>query len=315
MRHKQIKFRGSCGSRDISAQIWLPDAQPLALVQVAHEMNGHGGRYADFARWLTERGLALAVHDQMGHGLTAGERENLGYFAPQQGWLHALADIRRFSALLRTRYPHTPLFLLGQSMGSFMARDILIRYEEDYQGVILCGTRHNPGFQYLLGIAACDLAAIRHGRQGKSRMVRDLCMGGYARQFAGEGNAAAWLSRDRAAMEAYARDAYCRFIPSIAMFREVFRGMRHMDCPRYFRCLRQDLPLLLVSGSDDAVGGRGKNISRLYRRLHYAGLKDVELLLYPGGRHEMLHEVNKYQVYADIFDWLRERMPQPADGN
>lgn len=310
MRHKRIIFPDASGSCDIHAQIWLPDRPPQAILQVAHGLNEYGGRYAGFAAWLSERGVALAVHDHMGHGETAGEREKLGLFAPKNGWLYAINDIRNFSALLRRWYPHTPLFLLGHSMGSFMVRDILIRYDDAYDGILLSGTCHFPVKTYIAALLACDIAALRHGRHGKSRTLRNFCFGGYARRFRQEASNAAWLSRDPALHAVYAQDPYCRFTPKISMFREVFQGMRHMDRPRNFRRMRKDLPLLLFSGDADGVGGMGRGVSKAYRLFHQAGLRDVELLLYPGGRHIMLAELNKLEVYEDIYQWLLEHLPQ-----
>lgn len=37
-------------------------------------------------------------------------------------------------------------------------------------------------------------------------------------------------------------------------------------------------------------------------------MKDVSIKLYPGGRHEMLNEINKDEVYTDILTWLGSKI-------
>lgn len=309
MRHKQILFRDASDTQDIHAQLWLPDTEPAAIVQVVHGINEYGGRYQRFALFLVAQGLGLAVHDHMGHGDTAADGGRLGYFAPQEGWKHARQDIRSFSARLRDKYPQTPLFLFAHSMGSFLTRGLLIDYDGDYAGVILSGTGSMPALLYDFGLLACDLARLRRGREGRSKFVQALLFGGFAHKFADEHHAMAWLSRDANVYRQYGRDPYCRFLPSIAMYRELLRGMRYVNKPARYAKVRKDLPLLLVSGDHDPVGGMGKGVSQVYRRYRDAGLQDVELLLYPGGRHEMLNEINQDEVYQDILEWLRERLP------
>lgn len=309
MRHKQILFRDNSGSVDIHAQLWLPDREPRLLLQVVHGINEYGGRYADFAHFLCQREIGLAVHDQLGHGLTAASLgpDRLGYFAPEQGWRNAIADIRHFSARLRDRFPGLPLVLLGHSMGSFMTRCLLIDFDDTYAAVILSGTGCNNRLSYLVAELACRLELLRLGPEGRSKLLQGLALGSYIRRFAEEKHPAAWITSDRQEYHRYGKDPWCRFLPSIRMYQEMFRGMRYMDRAANYRRLPQDLPLLLVSGKDDPVGGCGRGVSAVYRRLEQAGVADVELLLYPGGRHEMLHEVNKDQVYQDIFQWMTEK--------
>lgn len=312
MRHKCICFRDASGTQDIHAQLWLPDSAPRAIVQVVHGINEHGGRYASFAQYLAVFNIGLAVHDQMGHGDTAAACGRFGYFAPQDGWKNLLQDILFFRRQLVSKFPGLPIFLFGHSMGSFAVRCLLIDDDTAYDGVILSGTGSNPRWLYDFGLFVCLLARLRHGKEGKSKLLQLLCFGRFARLFAAEAHPMAWLSRVEQVYRDYAKDPYCRFLPSISMYREMFRAMRYMDQPAGYAKVRRDIPLLLVSGDQDPVGGMGKGISRVYRRYCDAGLQDVELLLYPGGRHEMLHEQNRDEVFGDILEWLCARIDRAA---
>lgn len=308
MADQEYFFPDSSGTAQICAQIWQPEGRPRAILQIVHGINEYAGRYDTFARFLAGRGVAVAAHDHMGHGKSVAEGRRLGYFAPADGWMHSLNDIRNFTAQLHERWPDTPLFIMGHSMGSFMMRDSLIRFDDGFTGVILSGTGCNWQLLYTVGIALCGLTLKTKGPLAKSRLVRDMCFGGYSKIYADENNSAAWISRDPAVYQAYVADPWCRFMPSVEMFRQLFRGMRHMDAPKNYARIRRDIPLLLMSGDADPVGGFGKGVGKVYQRLQQAGCADVELLLYPGSRHEVLNDYDKEQAYGDILEWMEEKL-------
>jgi len=312
LKERSFYFADNSGACRLLAQIWEPEERPRAVLQIVHGINEYGGRYASFAAFLTAHGFAVAAHDLMGHGGSVAEGQPHGYFAQRQGWLNCLADLRNFSQELRRQYPGLPLFLLGHSIGSFMVRDTLIRFDDSFGGVILSGTGCNPRLRYDLGLLVCGAAKLLRGAKGKSRLVRDMCFGRFAKAYAAEHKIIAWLSRDPAVYSAYAEDPQCRFLPSIELIRQMLLGMRHMDDLRRYRRIRRDIPLLLVSGAADPVGDFGKGVSRVYRRLLAAGCADTELLLYPGARHEVLSDPDKEQAYHDILEWLEEKLPDRA---
>lgn len=308
MEHHSYYFPDASNTAQLFAQYWQPEQPPRAILQIIHGVNEYGGRYATFAHYLTERGFAVAVHDQMGHGASVAAGEKHGLWAEQDGWMSALADINNFTAQLRQKWPDTPLFLFGHSLGSFMLRDLLIREAGDYAGAVISGTGSNAALLYDAGIALCAMMKLFKGGRGKSPLVRDMCFGGYSKAYASENNSAAWISRDPAVYEAYVRDPWCRFLPSIELFSQMFKGMRHMDAPANYRHIRSDLPLLMISGDADPVGNFGKGTKLVYERLRQAGCRDLQLKLYPGARHEVLNELCKEQAYQDIAEWLEQRL-------
>ena len=77
----------------------------------------------------------------------------------------------------------------------------------------------------------------------------------------------------------------------------------------YEECLKKiprDLPVLLISGGMDPVGSFGKGPRQVAARLRTAGMKKVQLNIYPEDRHEVLNELNKEEVNADIFSFLED---------
>ena len=63
---------------------------------------------------------------------------------------------------------------------------------------------------------------------------------------------------------------------------------------------RKDIPILIISGEDDPVGGYGNGIRKIYKLYKNAGIEDVRLKLFPGDRHELLNEIDKDAVMEEI---------------
>ena len=72
--------------------------------------------------------------------------------------------------------------------------------------------------------------------------------------------------------------------------------------------MNKDMPVYFMSGDMDPVGECGKGVQKAYNNFLEAGMKDVSIKLYPGGRHEMLNEINKDEVYYDILTWLGSKI-------
>ncbi|MDO4582411.1 MAG: alpha/beta hydrolase [Bacillota bacterium] len=308
VRHEEFSYAAQGFGAAIYAQLFIPDGEPRGVLQIAHGVNEYSGRYREFALFLAERGFIVAANDHAGHGRSSSDAYPLGYFAPRHGYKCALADMRTLYKTVSLRYPDAPYFLFGHSMGSFFAENYLSVYDDDLAGVILSGAGRQPRTVLLTGRVLASLIMLFKGRDYKSRLMVGLCFGGYNKKFDAATRLPVWLSRDGQIAAAYAADPYCRFRPAAEMIRQIFIAMADKDKRRHLRRVKKAQPLLFVSGADDPVGGFGSGVSRIFSRYCKRGLTDVSLLLYPEGRHEMLNELNKRQVYDDILQWLEERV-------
>ena len=72
--------------------------------------------------------------------------------------------------------------------------------------------------------------------------------------------------------------------------------------------MKKTMPVYFMSGEADPVGEYGKGVSKAYKMFCDVGMKDVMIRLYPEGRHEMLNEINRADVYRDILNWLNEKV-------
>ena len=287
---------------------WLPDGDPKAVVQVAHGMAEHSARYARLAEALTAAGYAVYAHDHRGHGRTAGPDDH-GSFADHDGWGTVVADLRAVGEHARAEHPGLPLFLLGHSMGSFLARAAVIEDGRDLAGLVLSGTGGDPGLLGRVGAGVAAAQARVRGRRHRSGLMDTLTFGQYNKAFAPNRTGYDWLSRDDAEVDAYVADPMCGEVFSAGFFADLLSGLGPINDPKKVAGVRRDLPVLLLAGDADPVGEQGKGPRAVAQQYREAGLLDVTCTLYPGARHEIFNETNRDEVVGDLVRWLDAHLP------
>ena len=278
-------------------------ARPRGIIVIAHGMAEHASRYARFAASAVEEGYAVLAQDHRGHGATAAP-DGFGFVAEQDGWDTVVADMSTVMDAARRAWPDVPVFLMGHSWGSFLARDLAARRGGELAGLILLGT--GAGIGALAGPAAaiCAGESRLRGPRRPSRLLNALAFGPYQRHFAPNRTEADWISRDAKEVDRYVADPWCGFVCTSSFFRDLVAGQGAVNTASHAAAVPADLPMLLASGDRDPVGAMGRGVQRaatLYRR---AGVREVAVILYPGGRHELLNETNRDRVTGDILTWI-----------
>src|SRR4029077_408850 len=85
--------------------------------------------------------------------------------------------------------------------------------------------------------------------------------------------------------------------------------------PVALRSIRDDLPIYLFSGGEDPVGQQLRGLHRLIGRYRDAVLRDIAFDFYPGGRHEMLNEINRRQVQSRLLGWISQTLEELNDND
>jgi lysophospholipase L2 len=150
-----------------------------------------------------------------------------------------------------------------------------------------------------------SLECSRRGTHYYSRALQELAFGPFNRAFENPRTAFDWLSRDRAQVDAYLRDPLCGFTMTTGFFKALVGLTLTVSKPRRIARMSKDLPILLISGANDPVGGQGKGVRAVARTLQKAGLSEVTMRLYPEARHEILNELNRDEVIADLLAWAQ----------
>lgn len=303
---ENFKFTTKKGT-SINAYKWLPTGEIKAIVQISHGMNEYILRYDEFASFLSQKGYLVYGNDHLGHGDSLLEGEGLGYISHEDGFLDMLEEMKSLTDLIREEYGDLKLFIFSHSMGSFLAQRYIEIYGDKIDGLILSGTNGRPPALLNIGIVLSNLIMKTGGRGKKSKMIDSLSFGSYNKKFSPKRTDFDWISSDQAEVDKYIADPLCGNLFPVSFFHDLYRGMKSIHEDENLKEIPKDLPIYIFAGTDDPVGNYGKGIVDLkdiYKRL---GLKDVEYKLYEAGRHEMLNEVNRFEVMIDILNWLEAR--------
>ena len=302
-------YRTAADGEKIFSRSWVCE-HPDGVLVIAHGMAEHSARYDDLACYLAEGGFAVYMNDHRGHGQTGPVD---GWFAESGGWEKVVEDLHDLAKEAAGQHPGLPVFLMGHSMGSFLARSYLTRYGRELAGCILSGTAGpNPATGLALKLASfqCRLA----GSRSKGKLLNRMAFGAYNKRIEKPVNAFAWLSRDEQVCRVYEQDPKCGFPFTAGGFRDLFTGLTEISAPEWAGKVPPELPVFLLAGEEDPVGAYGAGPTAVAESLKAAGGKEITLKLYPGMRHECHNELGKEEVYQDVLGWLDEHLPREAQG-
>ena len=311
-KFEDFYFPSSTGCNQIHARKCLPEGQPRAVVQIAHGIAEHIDRYDDFAAFLASNGFVVVGNDHLGHGKSIASPAEQGFFAEQDGWTHVVDDMEILHDKLRAEYPDLPYIFFGHSMGSFLTRTYLIRHPRKYDAAIISGTGHQGAPLVLAGNAAAGLMVKLKGPRADGQALNDMAFGSYCKKIPEPRTPFDWLSRDPASVDKYIADPLCGFVAKVSLYRDMMQGVKFITNQKNIDRMGKEQPIYFMSGEDDPVGDYGAGVEKAYKAFLHAGVKDVTIRLYPGGRHEMLNEINKEDVYKDILNWLNSKMDKIA---
>jgi len=279
----EFRFTSADGLPVASAR-WDSRSQARGVVQIAHGMGEHIGRYADLIEALVSAGVTVYGNDHRGHGRTAPFPTQLGDFGAG-GFDLLVADMVRLSRIAREEKPDKPLVLLGHSMGSFAAQQYVLEHSREIDGLILSGSGALDGLALLAGSAPPGSNILN----APFEPARTPCD---------------WLSRDNRAVDRFLSDPLCFEQLQPASFASFLAAAPRLSDPAGLRKIRGDLPIYLFSGSKDPVGQQLEGVRTLMERYRQAGIRDIRHDFYPGGRHEMLNEINRREVSRNLLNWL-----------
>ncbi len=305
---KDFYFNSSTGKNKIHARMCVPDAEPRAIVQIIHGIAEYIDRYDEFMSFLADNGIIAVGTDHLGHGKSIESEEQTGFFAYDNGWDYAVRDEEVLRLAMHENYPELPIIVFGHSMGSFMARTLLIRYPDAFNAAIISGTGNQGAALVNGGLFMGNLVTGLKGAHHYSKFLNNLAFSSYNKIYDNPKTEYDWLSRDEANVQKYIDDPLCGFIPSCSLFRDMMTGVKFITNKKNLTAMNKDMPVYFMSGDMDPVGECGKGVQKAYNNFLEAGMKDVSIKLYPGGRHEMLNEINKDEVYTDILAWLGSKI-------
>jgi len=280
----EFQFTSTDGLR-IACSRWDSRGPCRGIVQIGHGLGEHIGRYLGLIEVLVGAGLVVYGNDHRGHGRTALSSKHFGDFG-DGGFKLLVEDMLRLSAIAKEENPEKPFILLAHSMGSFAAQEYVLDHSYSIDGLALSGSGALDGLVRLAKSAPPGEDNILNAPFAPARTPFD------------------WLSRDPAVVDAFMKDPLCFGALQPAANESFFAAWSQLADPSRLRQIRRDLPIYLFSGSEDPVGQQLEGVRLLIDRYHQAGIRNICHHFYPGGRHEMLNEINRGEVQTNLLLWI-----------
>lgn len=312
-KKEEYQFDSADGVSKIHCVKWLPDRQPIAVLQLVHGMVEYIERYAAFAEFLNEKGFVVVGHDHIAHGGSVSDPEEWGIVHVKHPSDVMSEDIFTHYKKVKEEYPELPYFILGHSMGSYMTRKCLCekaRQMEDLDGAIIMGTGTETAMTINAGLSLVNLISLFRSDKYRSTFVRDMTYGAPYKRYDCTGATLdnSWLTKDQEIVKKYYSDPKCTFVFSVGAYRGLIESTKYDNNMDNIAKMKKDLPILFASGADDPVGNMGKGVQEACDKFKAVGMEDVSIKLYETDRHEILNELDREQVYQDMYDWMKSKM-------
>ncbi len=296
-------FYDSYGSGKIHACRWEPQGNICGVVQIVHGIADHIGRYEEFANYLNSLGILVVAEDHMGHGLSTSAEETPCYF--EGGWFSAVKDTYNLLKMTKEEFPDVAYILFGHSMGSFMTETILQCYPDcGLSGCALCGSGWQPEVALRAGLRIANVGCRIHGEKTPNSRIQSLLFGAYNMKVEHPRTPYDWVNRVSREVDMLIEDnLHCKAVTA-GLARDMLEGISFIQQRDNLEKLNKNLPVLFISGGDDPVGTFGDGVRKLVQTYEEIGMTDITTHIYPLGRHEILRELNKQEVFEDIRNWI-----------
>ena len=276
------------------------------IVHILHGMAEYGARYAHFAQFLVEQNYIVYIHDHRKHGKSLQRNERVGIFT-HDTWEDMIEDIHHVQNFIKSNEADLPHIILGHSMGSVLLRHYLTIYGEDVDRAIIMGTVHSSLLANKFGIllsAACEgvVPSIRN------KVLDYMFVGHMNKTFEPANTEFDWLTRDRKVVEWYINSPLCGYQYSPRFYKEFSKGLDYVSSEENIMKTPQ-IPISFISGDMDPVGQFMDGVHKVYDMYNRLGY-DVNLKSVANGRHEILNEINKEEVYAIVLDLIEGKQDE-----
>lgn len=295
---------------DIHIYVYDQAVAPVkGVVHLIHGVAEHIARYGLFAEFLNKHGYIAVGCDFLGHGLSTDTNAYVHY-ADKHGDTLAYESVTLVQTYIKEHYPTLPVFVLGHSMGSFLARLAILKNPDFYEKAVISGTGMHPKPLILVGMTLCNLIGCLRGPKYVSPLIQKMAIDSCPAQMRKDGiikdRDVEWLTKDVEIQNYYFQSPMCGQPATVAANRDMFKWLLVINNKKNLAKGNKQMPIFLISGAQDAVSNYGKTVETLAGVLLDLGYQHVSLKLYEGDRHEILNELDKAVVYQDILDFLEK---------
>lgn len=300
---KKIDFESYDGKR-LACFLWDDVENPKGVIQLIHGLTSHTMRYEDFAKTLNENSYIVFGDDHRMNGQTAG-LENLGR-AGKNNFNENVLDEIAITKMLKEKYD-LPIQLFAHSYGSFLAQRYIELGGNLIDGVLLSGSAYMGGNMLFLGKVLTFFQRLFLGTYNPGNMFYKMTFTSNDQYFLQDNIKNAWLNRDLEKVKIYNADPLCDFIMSNGFFYALMRGLADANKQKNLKKIRKDLPITIMSGELDPVGGMGKKVTALYELYKSLGLH-ASMKIYKDVRHELTADFDEEVIVGEMIRFFNSNL-------
>lgn len=305
IQKEEFYFDSRDGEHKIHSIRWVPEHdKPVCVLQIIHGMTEHIDRYDGFAQYMAGKGILVVGDDHLGHGKSVRPGEPYGYFCKEDAATVLVRDEHRLKKMTQEQYQGVPYIILGHSMGSFIARNYLIRYGSGIDGAVIMGTGMQSKIQLAAARALAGIQILFCGPKHVSKLIDKLAFGMFNKRIEAPKTPSDWLCSNEESVKRYRQDPMCNFTFTANGFQTLMKLIWNLHDVEKLKKMPRQLPVFFVAGEEDPVGDYGRAVKQVYESFLQLGMERMQMKLYPGDRHEILHETDRAEVYADIYRWI-----------
>jgi alpha-beta hydrolase superfamily lysophospholipase len=307
VRKEELTYKSRDRQTMIHAIKWIPDGRPIAILQIIHGMQEFIDRYDEYARFLAEKGILVMGNDHLGHGGSVSANGTLGFFCKDDPATVLVRDAHRLKKMVQEENPGVPIFILGHSFGSFVAREYIARYGTGIQGAIIQGTAYMPSGTVNSLAKVVAVEQVLMGTKTRSTMINNMAFKGYLKKIPNPRTKFDWLSHNEESIDKYIANPLNNFVFTLNGFATMAELIKRVQDEGKMEDIPKNLPILITAGKEDPVGNYGEGPEKLYNIYkNQLGIQSVELKLYDGMRHELQQEIGREQIFNEQYEWLKK---------
>ena len=306
MRREDFYFDSNDGKTKIHGVKWIPDSDIKMILHIVHGVTEHILRYEEVAKYFNDLGIMVVGIDLIGHGTSICGDSKPMYFGGNGSWNYVVRDLDTCKRMIQASIDlDIPYIMLGFTLGSYLARTYATYYVDSLSGLILVGTGQISNLEIYLARFIVNREIKKYGEDESTDMIRKLTFETYNKKFRPNRTAYDWLCSSNSALDKYIADPLRGGDMSGGLFREMLWGMEYTGNIKNIDKMNKKVPILILSGSDDPVGGFTKGVKKFNSLLEKVNIEDVSMKIYPNLRHDILHEDIYMDILNDIKEWLK----------
>ena len=274
------------------------------LVVISHGMAEHIGRYSWLIEKLNADGYSVIAKDHRGHGKNILKGMTPGFFSHKNGWTKVSDDLRNTINFAIAKHPNIDCFLLGHSMGSWIALSLLDR-KLNINGLVIAGSSKLSGFLIYTQLMLVKFEVFIKGPTKTSKLIDNLTLRKFNNAYKPTKTPNDWISSDPNSVNDYTNDPLCGFMVTNSLWNDLCKGLIQIFQKNFYSTSNKNIPILIISGKNDAASSNGVLAKKLHAFLSNI-FDNVAIKLINEARHEVFTEINKDSTYKLFLSFIQK---------